>query len=151
MRALKNKLTIRQRGFTLLEMIVVLVIIGLLMGLVGPSLFKQGDKAKVQTTETQVKMLKGSLLTFRLDVGRLPTSQEGLEVLRKSISDERLKNFWQGPYLDEAVPLDAWNNPYQYSDAPSVDEQPFTLYSYGADGVPGGDGFNADIGYLPLK
>ena len=71
----------RQQGFTLLEMIVVLVIIGLLMGLVGPSLFSQADKAKVQTAETQIKMLKGALLTFRLDVGRLPTAQEGLRIV----------------------------------------------------------------------
>lgn len=139
-----------QQGFTLLEMIVVLVIIGLLMGLVGPRLFKQADKAKVQTAETQVKMLKGALMTMRLDIGRLPTEQEGLALLNTPPADERIKSFWKGPYLEGGVPLDPWNHAYNYSDKPST-EQPFTLYSFGADGQLGGDGDNADIGYLPQK
>ncbi|MCP8470526.1 type II secretion system major pseudopilin GspG [Pseudomonas triclosanedens] len=139
-----------QQGSTLLEMIVVLVIIGLLMGLVGPRLFRQADKAKVQTAETQVKMLKGALMTMRLDIGRLPTEQEGLALLNAPPADERIKSFWKGPYLEGGVPLDPWNHPYNYSDKPSLD-QPFVLYSLGADGQPGGDGDNADIGYLPRR
>lgn len=139
-----------QQGFTLLEMIVVLVIIGLLMGLVGPRLFKQADKAKVQTAETQVKMLKGALMTMRLDIGRLPSEQEGLALLNTPPADERIKPFWKGPYLEGGVPLDPWNHPYNYSDKPGA-EQPFTLFSFGADGQLGGDGDNADIGYLPQK
>ena len=86
-----------QQGFTLLEMIVVLVIIGMLMGLVGPRLFSQADKAKAQTADTQVKMLKGALLTMRLDIGRLPTEEEGL-ALNTPPSDERLGAFWHGPH-----------------------------------------------------
>ncbi len=86
-----------QQGFTLLEMIVVLVIIGMLMGLVGPRLFNQADKAKAQTADTQVKMLKGALLTMRLDIGRLPTEEEGLALLNTPPSDERLGAFWHGP------------------------------------------------------
>ncbi|MDT4810882.1 Type II secretion system protein G [compost metagenome] len=139
-----------QQGFTLLEMIVVLVIIGMLMGLVGPRLFSQADKAKVQTAETQVKMLKGALLTMRLDIGRLPSEQEGLAALNSPPADERIKAFWKGPYLEGGVPLDPWNRPYVYSDK-SSQEQPFTLYSLGADGQPGGDGLDADVGYLPKQ
>ncbi|WP_301296006.1 type II secretion system major pseudopilin GspG [Pseudomonas citronellolis] len=140
----------RERGFTLLEMIVVLVIIGLLMGLVGPRLFSQADKAKVQTADTQVKMLKGALMTMRLDIGRLPGEQEGLALLNAAPADERIKAFWKGPYLDGGVPLDPWNRAYVYSNAPSA-EQPFSLYSLGADGQPGGEGENADIGFLPRQ
>lgn len=140
----------RQQGFTLLEMIVVLVIIGLLMGLVGPRLFSQADKAKVQTAETQVKMLKGALMTMRLDIGRLPTDEEGLALLNTSPTDESIKKYWKGPYLEGGVPLDPWNHAYLYSNKPSA-EQPFSLYSLGADGRSSGEGDNADIGYPPRQ
>jgi general secretion pathway protein G len=137
-----------QHGFTLLEMLVVLVIIGLLAGLVGPRLFGKVDSSKVKAAETQVKMIKGALETLRLDIGRFPTAQEGLGLLYYPPQDERLKSLWQGPYLDEAAPPDPWGNPYQYS-LPGADSRPFALYSLGADGVLGGEGFGADIGYLP--
>lgn len=140
-----------QHGFTLLEMLVVLVIIGLLAGLVGPRLFTQVDAAKVKTANTQVKMLKGSLEAMRLDIGRYPTTEEGINLLRAAPADETIKTLWKGPYLDDAVPLDPWNHPYQYALAPSVNGQPFVLYSLGADGQPGGAEYNADIGYLPNK
>lgn len=140
----------KHSGFTLLEMIVVLVIIGLIAGLVGPALFKQGDKAKKQIAETQTKMIRGALHTLRLDVGRLPTSEEGLQALVKRPSDERISQFWQGPYMDGNVPLDPWKRDYVYSITPSEFE-PFSLYSLGADGQQGGDGDSADIGYLPVK
>lgn len=135
-------------GFTLLEMLVVLVIIGLLAGLVGPRLFSKVDTSKVKTAQTQIKMIKGSLETLRLDISRFPTGQEGLNMLYHKPRDEQLRTFWQGPYLDEAVPLDPWNTPYQYS-VPGADGQPFALYSFGADGQRGGEGTAADIGYLP--
>ena len=83
-----------QRGFTLLEMIVVLVIIGLIMGLIGPRLFGQADKAKVQTAQTQVKMLKGALETMRLDIGRFPTREEGLGLLVDKPADAGLASRW---------------------------------------------------------
>lgn len=138
------------RGFTLLEMIVVLVIIGLIMGLVGPRLFGQADKAKVQTAETQVHMIKGALETMRLDIGRFPTEQEGLNLLVEKPADPRLATRWSGPYLDDGVPADPWGNPYQYAPKASG-KQPITLYSLGADGKPGGSDFNADIGYTPAQ
>ncbi len=136
------------RGFTLLEMLVVLVIIGLLAGLVGPRLFTKVDGAKVKTATTQIKMLKGSLETMRLDIGRFPTAAEGLSLLNSAPSDEHIKPLWKGPYLDEAMPMDPWNYRYQYS-TPGTDGRPFALYSLGADGKPGGEGFNTDLGYLP--
>lgn len=136
------------RGFTLLEMLVVLVIIGLIASLVGPRLFDRVDTSKVQVAETQIRMLRGALETFRLEVGRLPSESEGLAVLYTPPTDERARARWRGPYLDEPVPLDPWGNPYQYS-IPGRDGMPFALYSLGADGQRGGEGVNADIGFLP--
>ncbi|MCC6135397.1 MAG: type II secretion system major pseudopilin GspG [Gammaproteobacteria bacterium] len=138
------------RGFTLLEMLVVLVIIGLLAGLVGPRLFGKVDESKVKTTQTQIKMLRGALEAMRLDTGRFPTPQEGLATLYSPPGDEKLKTRWKGPYLDERVPLDAWGNPYQYG-FPGPEGQPFALYSLGGDGQPGGEGYDADLGYLPPR
>lgn len=135
-------------GFTLLEMLVVLVIIGLLASLVGPKLFTKVDSSKVTTAQTQVKMLKGALETLRLDLGRFPTESEGLALLNTPSADEKVRARWRGPYLDEALPPDPWGNPYQYS-VPGAGGQPFALYSFGADGKRGGDGFDADVGYLP--
>lgn len=137
-----------QSGFTLLEMLVVLVIIGLLAGLVGPKLFSKVDTSKVQTAKAQIKMLKGTLETFRLDMGRFPTTEEGLAILNNPPTDPQLKAKWHGPYLDEDLPPDPWGNPYQYS-IPGSHNQPFALYSFGADGKRGGEGIDADIGYLP--
>ena len=113
-------------------------------------LFTQADKAKVQTAETQTKMLKGALETMRLDIGRFPTEQEGLRLLVERPGDERTAARWSGPYLDEGLPADPWGNPYQYSPAPSANYA-LTLYSPGADGKPGGEGYDADIGYLPRQ
>ena len=136
------------RGFTLIEMLVVLVIIGMLAGLVGPKLFTKVDSSKVQTAQTQVKMFKGTLESLRLDIGRFPTEAEGLALLNTPPTDEKLKTRWRGPYLDEDLPLDPWGNPYQYS-LPGSGGQPFALYSLGADGKRGGINFDADVGYLP--
>lgn len=139
------------RGFTLLEMLVVLVIIGLLAGLVGPQILGNVDKASVQTAEVQIKQLKGALLALRLDIGRLPTDEEGLNLLVSPPTNEELKKLWQGPYLDEGIPQDPWHHPYQYANTPSEKGQPFVLYSLGADGKQGGTDYNADIGYLPSR
>ena len=138
------------QGFTLLEMIVVLVIIGLIMGLVGPRLFSQADKAKVQTAETQVRMLRGTLETMRLDIGRYPTQDEGLKLLVQTPADSKLAQRWKGPYLEDGLPDDPWGNSYQYSPQASG-AHAFTLYSYGADGKDGGTGNDADLGQLPQQ
>lgn len=136
------------RGFTLLEMLVVLVIVGLLASLVGPKLFNKVDSSKVQTAQTQAKMLKGALETFRLDVGRYPTTVENLLALGTPPQDERARAAWKGPYLDGDVPLDPWGTPYQYS-IPGSNNMPFAIYSLGADGKRGGEGIDADVGLLP--
>jgi general secretion pathway protein G len=137
----------RARGFTLVEILVVLVILGLLAGLVGPRLFGKVDSSKVKTAETQVKMLKTALQTYRLDVGRYPTTEDGLGALVQR-PDGAAGPLWGGPYLDDSLPVDPWGNPYQYRDEPAA-SQDFTLYSFGADGKAGGEGMDADVGYLP--
>ncbi|SMC28945.1 general secretion pathway protein G [Andreprevotia lacus DSM 23236] len=138
----------RQGGFTLLEMLVVLVIIGMLVGLVGPKLFARVDTAKVQTAATQVKQLRGALETMRLDIGTYPTPEQGLRMLVTRPSDEKLAKRWKGPYLEDELPDDPWNNPYQYV-VPGPNGHPFGIYSFGADGKPGGEGNDADVGMLP--
>ncbi len=137
----------RTTGFTLIEILVVLVILGLLAGLVGPRLFGKVDSSKVRTAETQVRMLKTALQTYRLDVGRYPSAEEGLAALQLRPEGAGAPT-WAGPYLDENLPADPWGNPYQYRDEPAGGQE-FTLYSFGADGAPGGEGLAADIGYVP--
>lgn len=138
----------KETGFTLIEMLVVLAIIGLLASLVGPRLFSKVDTSKVQTAQTQVKMLKGALQTLRLDTGRFPTQSEGLAILSSPPTSDDIRAKWKGPYLDEALPPDPWGNPYQYM-VQNGSTKPFALYSFGADGKAGGEGIDADVGDLP--
>ena len=135
-------------GFTLIELMVVLVILGLLAGLVGPQLFGRIDTSKVKTAETQIKMLRGALQAYRLDVGRYPTTTEGLAALVRPPTEAA--DFWSGPYLDGEVPEDPWSAPYRYL-YPADNLQGFALYSLGADSQDGGDGTDADVGYLPTE
>jgi general secretion pathway protein G len=128
----------RQQGFSLLELLIVLAIMALLGALVGPKLFGSYDKAKIGAAETQVKMLKSALDTMRLDIGRYPTADEGLQLLVNPPTDPDIKSRWHGPYLDSAVPSDPWTKPYQYN-PDGKDLNPIALYSYGPDGKPGGD------------
>jgi general secretion pathway protein G len=125
-------------------MLVVLVIIGLLGGLVGPRLFSKVDAAKVQTGTAQIKLLRGAIETMRLDINIYPSEEQGLSLLTNPPTEAALANRWKGPYLDGAVPLDPWGNPYVYKAGASP--QPFVVYSLGADGKPGGAGNDQDIG-----
>ena len=127
-------------GFTLIELIVVVVIIGLLAGLVLPQFIRQEEKAKLKATRAQIELLGTALDTFRLDIGRYPTTEEGLQALRqKPATLDR----WDGPYLKKELPEDPWGKPYVYK-SPG-DHGPYDIISYAADGVPGGEGDNRDI------
>jgi general secretion pathway protein G len=131
----------RQAGFTLIEIMVVMVIIGLLMALVGPNLIGRSEKAKSQAAAMQIERLGTVLDTFRLDTGRYPTTQEGLNVLvQRPMGLDR----WDGPYMTKAVPKDPWNRPYIYR-SPGENGRPYDLYSLGADGAPGGEDNNRDV------
>ena len=138
----------RSAGFTLIELMVVLVILGLLAGLVGPRLFGKVDQSKVQTAQTQIKMLRGALQAYRLDIGRYPNSAEGLAALMRAPAE--VAAFWSGPYLEDELPLDPWRAPYRY-ESPVDNLQGFALWSLGADSTEGGEGVDADVGYLPEK
>jgi general secretion pathway protein G len=127
-------------GFTLLELLVVMVIIGLLAGYVGPKLFGQIGKSEHKVTRAQLDALQKSLDQYRIDTGRYPSTQQGLAVLVARPGDEPR---WQGPYLAKAVPNDPWSRPYVYR-APGQHGE-YDLYSLGRDGAPGGDGSDADV------
>jgi len=129
-----------QRGFTLIELLVVLVIIGLLAALVGPSLYQRISPAKESAARAQIENFATALDGFLVDVGRYPSTQEGLSALRvKPESTDK----WKGPYLKKAIPLDPWGQAYVYR-APGRSGG-YEIVSYGADGREGGDADNADL------
>jgi general secretion pathway protein G len=129
-------------GFTLLELLVVMVIIGLLAAYVGPRYFSQLSKSEQSVARAQIEALAKALDTYRLDTGRYPTTDKGLNALVVKPSDEPR---WQGPYLQKAVPPDPWGQPYVYRYSGSGSD--FDLLSYGKDGRPGGSGEDGDISY----
>jgi general secretion pathway protein G len=128
-----------QRGFTLVELLVVMVILGLLAALVVPAYLGRERKARSQAARTQIELFGTALDTFRLDVGRYPSSQEGLTALREG----RGIPGWDGPYLKKGVPADPWGRPFIY--VSPGEHGDYDLYSYGADGAPGGDGDARDV------
>jgi len=128
------------RGFTLLELLVVLVIIGMLAAFVAPNFFKQIGKSEVKTAHAQLDALKKALDQYRLDMGRYPTTEQGLAVLMESPGGTTK---WSGPYLMKAVPLDPWEHAYVYRCPGEHGE--YDLLSYGKDGQPGGTGEAEDI------
>ena len=132
----------RARGFTLIELLVVLAILTLLAGLVGPKVLNQLGGAKSKTAAVQIADLDKSLELFKLDVGRYPSTEEGLEALVKKPGSA---NGWNGPYLKGGLPTDPWGHAYRYTSSGGNIE----ILSLGADGAPGGEGENADIRNTP--
>ena len=130
----------RERGFTLVEILVVIIIIGLLAALVGPKLFGKVSMAKLKASKAQIELFGTALDALRLDVGRYPTSEEGLKALREKPSG---MDNWQGPYLPKEIPADPWGKQYIYK-APG-EHGDYDLMSYGLDGAPGGEGENQDV------
>ncbi len=128
------------RGFTLLELLVVVAIIGLLAGYVGPRYFSQIGKAEIKTARAQIDALEKALDQYRLDVGRYPGTEQGLQALMVKPTGV---NKWDGPYLKKDVPLDPWGKPFLYKNP--GDHGEFDLLSNGRDGASGGSGEDADI------
>jgi general secretion pathway protein G len=125
-----------EHGFTMIELLIVVVILGLLMSLVAPTMFSKVDSTKIKTARAQMQMLETSLDTYWLDMGEYPTKLDNL--YRSSLPG------WDGPYLPKAVPDDPWSNPYFYQ-SPGPDGEPFVLMSHGKDGRQGGEDDAADI------
>lgn len=128
------------KGFSLLELLVVLVIIGLLVGIVGPKLFNRLGKSKIETTRAQIDAFSKALDQYRLDTGHYPSTEQGLAALVERPANE---SKWDGPYLAKAVPPDPWGKPYSYKSPGEHGE--YDLLSFGSDGQPGGSGEAADV------
>ena len=131
----------RHQGFTLLELLVVMVIIGLLAAYVGPKYFSQVGKSEVKTARAQIVAFEKCLEQYRLDTGSYPTTEQGLAAL---VAKPATATKWDGPYLAKAVPLDPWGHAYVYK-SPG-DHGDVDVISLGRDGAPGGEGLDADIG-----
>ncbi|MBB5020342.1 general secretion pathway protein G [Chitinivorax tropicus] len=131
----------KYQGFTLLELLIALVIIGLLVGVVGPNLFKNLGKSEVTTARAQIDALSKAIEAYRLDTGHFPRNEQGLAALMQAPNDEQ---GWRGPYLKKDVPMDPWGHPYQYR-SPGENGREFDIISLGKDGRPGGAGDDADL------
>ena len=131
----------RQSGFTLLELLVVMVIIGLLVGYVGPRYFSQVGKSEIKAARAQINALEKALDMYRLDTGHYPSSELGLKALNEQPANEAR---WAGPYLSKGIPPDPWGNAYLYR-IPGANGAEYDLYSFGNDGKAGGSGEAADI------
>jgi general secretion pathway protein G len=132
-------------GFTLIEILVVVAVIAVLAALVAPNVFQHLGTAQDAAARAQIEMLGAALDGYRLDNGRYPTTAQGLDALRQEpTTDPRPRN-WRGPYLRREVPFDPWDNPYVYVSPGEHNPPSYDLFSYGADGTPGGEGESADI------
>jgi general secretion pathway protein G len=131
---------LRSAGFTLLELLVVMVILGLLAGYVAPKYFAQVGKSETKTARAQIESLDKAIDMYQLDTGHYPSSEQGLDALMTKPQDEPK---WSGPYLKKAVPRDPWGRQYIYKFPGEHSE--YDLYSFGKDGQPAGTGNNADI------
>src|SRR4030043_519218 len=134
-----KKRWINKPGFTLIELMVVMVIIGLLAALVAPRIFPKLGKGKQSATKAQIELLSQALDQYRLDTGFYPSTQEGLTALMTNPGQEN----WDGPYLKKNVPMDPWGHPYTYHNPGTHGE--YDLFSYGRDNKPGGEGEDKDV------
>jgi general secretion pathway protein G len=132
-------------GFTLIELLVVIVVLAVLATLVAPNVFRHVGAAKEVSTRSQVEMLGAALDAYRLDTGRYPSTEQGLEALWTQPAAEPRPSNWRGPYLRKPVPVDPWQHPYVYRSPGEANPQGYDLLSHGGDGRPGGTGENADI------
>ena len=139
-----QRMTLRRSGFTLIEILVVIVVIAILATLVAPNIFQHVGAAKSATAKSQIEMLGAALDAYRLDNGTYPTSQQGLPSLWEKPSVDPPTN-WRSPYLRKPVPLDPWGRAYMYLYPGQQNPTSYDLISYGADGKPGGEGEDADI------
>jgi general secretion pathway protein G len=135
-------------GFTLIEIMAVVIIIGLLTTIVGAAIFQQVDKGRVTTARAQLSSLEGVLELYRMDSGHFPSTEQGLDALvSEPVSEPAPRNYPPGGYLKGGrVPRDPWGEPYQYESPGQHNQHAFDLWSLGADGAPGGEGIDADIG-----
>lgn len=138
----------RRGGFSLIEIMAVVTVMLLLIGLVSVAVTGQIDKARVATTQAQLKQVESALAFYQMDNGRFPTSEQGLEALvEKPTLAPEPRNYRPDGYLAGGkVPLDAWGNPYQYESPGQINARSYDIWSYGADGQAGGEGQDADIG-----
>jgi general secretion pathway protein G len=134
----------QRKGFTLLELMVVIIILGLLASIVLPNLMGQASQAKKGTVCTQMKVISNVLKNYKFLLGNYPSTEEGLDALVKNPDPDRYTNYPDGSFLDEGrLPKDAWNHPFYYTN----DDGKFEIISLGADAKEGGDGENSDITY----
>jgi general secretion pathway protein G len=132
-------------GFTLIEILVVIAVISVLAALVAPNVFRHVGTAKDAAARSQIEMLGAALDAYRLDNGRYPTTEQGLDALWQAPTSDPRPNNWRGPYLRKNVPVDPWKNGYVYRSPGEVNLQGYDLLSLGADGAEGGEGEDADI------
>lgn len=133
------------RGLTLIEILVVIVILGVMASLVGPAVFGHVGVAKTTTARSQIELLSAALDAYRLDTGRYPATEQGLGALREVSTITPVPRNWRGPYLRRDVPVDPWGSEYVYVSPGIHNAIGFDLSTLGLDGTPGGEGENADV------
>ncbi len=138
----------RQSGFTLIEIMVVVVILAVLGALVVPKILENVDKARVTRAQSDIRAIQTALDLYRLDNFKYPTTEQGLQALVKQPADPTITNYRSGGYLP-SLPKDPWSNPYQYV-SPGADGRDYEITTYGRDGKPGGEGYDADISTTTL-
>lgn len=134
-----------RRGFTLIEILVVIIVLGMLAALVGPRILGRVSEAKSATARTQIELLGLGLDSYRLDNGGYPTTEQGLAALNEKPAQEPLPLNWRGPYLRKAIPVDPWGRPYIYRNPGQSNPSGYDLLTLGRDGQPGGNDEDADL------